>query len=219
MPPNKNNKEQPNQNNKAVSTPWYFLPFKGVEYLFYAGILLVLCEWLGPFWGWTVGEHAQAVFFAQLSLLQDDFPALTQYVINQILYIFEFAKGLTNIEFVGMFAPFAPYWEGLVFTTMALIARIIMLTSFYPIFVLALFVGVFDGLVVRQRRIAHLDREHATIHYHSKQILPGLFLLTGVGWLVVPGLWPVHPIWILLPGAVLVGVVARMIVASYKKYL
>ncbi|MCR4535538.1 DUF4400 domain-containing protein [Shewanella xiamenensis] len=207
------------QRNKDTATPWYLLPFQCVEYLFYAWLLLVTLESLGHLWGWIVGEHAKTVFFAQLALLQDDFPELTQQIINQVLSIFDHAQILTSIEFIGFFASFKPYWDGMVFATIALLARVIMLGSFYPIFLLALFVGLFDGLVVRQRRIAHLDREHVTIHYHSKRLLQKFMLYTGLAWLVLPGLWPIHPIWLLLPSAVIVGVITRLMVSSYKKYL
>ncbi|AEH16368.1 DUF4400 domain-containing protein [Shewanella sp. DC2-4] len=218
MPPKQERKNTKQQNEDTV-TPWYLLPFQCIEYLFYAWLLLVLLESLGDLWGWTVGEHAKTVFFAQLTLLQDDFPELTQQIINQVLAIFDYAQILTSIEFIGVFTSFKPYWNGVVFATIALLARVIMLGSFYPIFLLALFVGLFDGLVVRQRRIAHLDREHVTIHYHSKRLLQKFMLYTGLAWLVLPGLWPIHPIWLLLPCAVIVGMITRLMVSSYKKYL
>lgn len=218
MPP-KQEPKSTKQQNENTATSWYLLPFQCIGYLFYAWLLLVIVESLGDFWGWTVGEHAKTVFFAQLTLLQEDFPELTQQIINQILAIFDYAQILTSIEFIGSFAPFKSYWDGMVFATIALLARVIMLSSFYPIFLLALFVGLFDGLVVRQRRIAHLDREHVTIHYHSKRLLQKFMLYTGLAWLVLPGLWPIHPIWLLLPSAVIVGVITRLMVSSYKKYL
>ncbi|GIU42869.1 hypothetical protein TUM4438_10430 [Shewanella sairae] len=219
MPPKSTKKDEPAQSKKSQPTPWYLWPFQCVEYFFYAWLLLIIVEWTGHLWGWTVGEHARSVFFAQLALLQDDFPGLTQEVINYVLLIFEKAQMITNIEFVGFFAPLAPFWEGAVFATIALIARLIILASFYQIFLLALFVGFFDGLVVRQRRIAHLDREHVTIYYHSKRLLSVSMLLSGLAWLVLPGLWVIHPIWILLPSAIGVGILSRVVVSHYKKYL
>ena len=214
--------QNPKETKKTQSeqtTPWYWFPFSCIEYLFYAWMLLIIVEWAGPLWDWTVGKHANEVFFAQLALLKADFPGLTQNIIHHVLFMFNYAQTLTSIEFVGFLAPAAPYWEGLVFVTIALAARVIMFASFYPIFLLALFVGLFDGLIVRQRRIAHLDREHVTIHYHSKRLLPTFMLISGITWLVLPGLWPIHPVWILLPSAIIVGAMMRMVVSSYKKYL
>ncbi|WP_394168075.1 DUF4400 domain-containing protein, partial [Photobacterium piscicola] len=72
---------------------------------------------------------------------------------------------------------------------------------------------------VRQRRIAQLDREHVTIHYHSKRGLPLIVGGAGVIWLILPGLWPMHPLVVLLPSAVISGVIMRITVGSYKKYL
>ena len=216
MAPRDNKQQAPVQKQK---TAWYWWPFLCVEYLLYSWCFLVLAEWFGHYWGWTVGEHAKATFFSQLALLQDDFPELTQHIIDQVLIIFTTAEQWAMIEFVGVFAPITPYWQGMVFVTLALIARMIMLVSFYPLFLLALFVGLFDGLIVRQRRIAQLDREHVTIHYHSKRGLPFIVGGAGVIWLILPGLWPMHPLVVLLPSAVISGVMMRIAVGSYKKYL
>ncbi|WP_305840116.1 DUF4400 domain-containing protein [Photobacterium leiognathi] len=200
-------------------TAWYWWPFLCIEYLFYSWCILLLAEWFGHYWGWTVGEHAKATFFSQLALLQDDFPQLTQQIIDHVLIMFEWAAVLASIEFVGVFSAITPYWQGMVFVTLALIARIIMLISFYPLFLLALFMGLFDGLVVRQRRIAQLDREHVTVHYHSKRGLPWIVGGAGIVWLILPGLWPMHPLVVLLPCAMMSGVMMRIVIASYKKYL
>lgn len=217
MPPNK--KKEDKKASPQPPTPWYLWPFQCLYYTLNAWIVLVLVEWLGPWWGWSRGEHAKSVFFEQLALLQGDFPNVAQQIIDSILEVFAAASWLTEVRFTGVFTFVEPFWLGLVYATLALLARIVMLGAFYPTFLLALFVGVFDGLVVRQRRIAHVDREHATIHFYSKKLLAGLLLMTGGLWLIIPGLWPVHPVWMLLPGAVATGIIARMMVGSYKKYL
>ena len=76
-----------------------------------------------------------------------------------------------------------------------------------------------EGLMVRQRRIAHFGRETVTMNYHAKLLLGPLGFYATLIWLIIPGIWPVHPAWILLPFAIVMGLTVRLFVSSYKKFL
>ena len=217
---------QSNRNNsrtqtpdKPTKTPWYALPFKAIESLFWVWLALIVMEWSGPLWGWQVGAHAAEVLYAQIALFEQDYPNANRTLMGILLQLLNEVDGVISIEFTGFFAPAMAYWQGVVFTTLALITRLLMLFGFYPVFLLAMFVGGFDGLMVRQRRIAHFERESGTLNYYAKQLLGPLGFYASLIWLIIPGIWPLHPAWILLPFAVLMGLTVRMFTASYKKFL
>ena len=217
--PAQSKKKNQDTDKDVKKTPWYWLPFKGIESVFLIWLVLIIAEWFGPCWGWTVGKHAEETLLMQIALLDEDYPGLAQQVTHYILLIFEQCQALISLEFTGMFAGLTPYWQGTVYVSLALIARIVILIGFYPVFLLALFVGLFDGLVVRQRRIVHLERETVTVNYYSRRILPHTLFWAGSFWLIIPGLFPLHPVWMLLPSAIFSGVMMRVAVASYKKFL
>ena len=129
------------------------------------------------------------------------------------------AQALLSIEFDGVLSFATTYWHGVVYVTLALLARMAMLALSWPLFILACFLGAFDGLIARQRRTAFVGRETETAHYYARKALPVITALTGYVWLLLPGLWPLSPTWLLLPGAIMIGLLVRTSVASYKKYL
>lgn len=218
MPAQSKQKKQ-DTNKEVKHTPWYWLPFKGIEGILMIWLVLIIAEWCGPFWGWTVGQHAKDTLLIQVALLDGDHPGLAQQVTYYILRIFEQCQALIDVEFTGWFSGLTPYWQGVVYVSLALVARVVILMGFYPVFLLALFVGLFDGLVVRQRRIAHVERETVTVNYYSRRMLPHTLVWAGSLWLIIPGLFPLHPVWLLLPSAIVSGMMMRIAVSSYKKFL
>ncbi|MBL1422454.1 MAG: DUF4400 domain-containing protein [Alphaproteobacteria bacterium] len=213
------NRPRPQTPDKKPITPWYWLPFKGLEILLWVWLTLVVLEWSSALWGWQVGIHAQDILYAQINLFEQDYPSANQTLMSILLQLLDEVDGMMSIQFTGFFAAVMPYWQGLVFSTLALLTRILMLLGFYPVFLLAMFVGGFDGLMVRQRRIAHFGRETVTMNYHAKLLLGPLGFYATLIWLIIPGIWPVHPAWILLPFAIVMGLTVRLFVASYKKFL
>ncbi|QIQ22164.1 TIGR03747 family integrating conjugative element membrane protein [Zophobihabitans entericus] len=103
------------------------------------------------------------------------------------------------------------------FTAMTFLVRVLVLCLSIPLFILALFVGLIDGLVRRDIRKFSAGRESGFIYHRAKSLLMPILTLPWVIYLALP--ISVSPLWILLPSATLLSIVMNIAVGSFKKYL
>ncbi|BGE68537.1 TIGR03747 family integrating conjugative element membrane protein [Pseudomonas aeruginosa] len=103
------------------------------------------------------------------------------------------------------------------FTILTLIVRLLVLVLTLPLFLLAAFVGLVDGLVRRDIRKFGAGRESGFIYHRARASLIPLAVLPWATYLVLPV--SVNPLLILLPGAALLGVAVCIAAATFKKYL
>lgn len=103
------------------------------------------------------------------------------------------------------------------FTTLTFLVRLLVLALTLPLFVLAGFVGLVDGLVRRDIRKFGAGRESGFVYHRAKAAFMPLAVLPGLIYLALPV--SLHPLWILLPGALLLGLAMNVVVGSFKKYL
>uniref|UniRef100_UPI00261E67CF DUF4400 domain-containing protein n=1 Tax=uncultured Vibrio sp. TaxID=114054 RepID=UPI00261E67CF len=146
-------------------------------------------------------------------------PDLAVKVMGLVNALAERTSALLSLEFHGVLAFATAYWHGVVYVTLALFVRVALLFLSWPLFLLAIFLGAFDGLVSRQRRTAFMGRETETTHYYARRSVFITMMVAGYLWLFIPGIWSVSPIFFLLPAAAVTGLLVRASVASYKKYL
>ncbi|PMR78726.1 TIGR03747 family integrating conjugative element membrane protein [Billgrantia endophytica] len=103
------------------------------------------------------------------------------------------------------------------FIVLVFLVRLLVLLLTLPLFVMAAFVGLIDGLVRRDIRRIGAGRESGFVYHRAKASLIPLAVLPWVIYLALPV--SVHPLLILLPSAVLLGLVVDIAVGSFKKYL
>ncbi|CAI1233071.1 TIGR03747 family integrating conjugative element membrane protein [Serratia ficaria] len=103
------------------------------------------------------------------------------------------------------------------FTTLVFIVRLLVLVLTLPLFLMAAFVGLVDGLVRRDIRRFGAGRESGFIYHRAKASLMPLAVLPWVIYLALP--LSVSPLLILLPSAVLLGLATDIAAGSFKKYL
>ena len=103
------------------------------------------------------------------------------------------------------------------FTTLVFLVRLLVLVLTLPLFLLAAFVGLVDGLVRRDIRRFGAGRESGFLYHRAKASLMPLAVLPWVTYLAIPV--SVSPLLILLPAAVLLGVATNLAAGSFKKYL
>lgn len=103
------------------------------------------------------------------------------------------------------------------FTTLVFLVRLLVLVLTLPLFLLAAFVGLVDGLVRRDIRRFGAGRESGFIYHRAKASLMPLAILPWVTYLAIPV--SVSPLLILLPAAVLLGVATNLAAGSFKKYI
>ena len=103
------------------------------------------------------------------------------------------------------------------FTVLTFIVRLLVLVLTLPLFLLAAFVGLVDGLVRRDIRKFGAGRESGFVYHRAKAALMPLAVLPWVTYLALPV--SLHPLMILLPSAAMLGVVMNIAASSFKKYI
>ncbi|NMG04534.1 TIGR03747 family integrating conjugative element membrane protein, partial [Azoarcus taiwanensis] len=103
------------------------------------------------------------------------------------------------------------------FTTLTFLVRLLVLVLTLPLFLLAAFVGLVDGLVRRDIRRFGAGRESGFVYHRAKAALMPLAVLPWVIYLALPV--SLHPLLVLLPGAMLLGLAVNITASSFKKYL
>lgn len=109
------------------------------------------------------------------------------------------------------------YGLAAVYAALTFLARVLILTLSLPLFFMAVFTGLVDGLVRRDLRRFGAGRESGFIYHRAKMLILPLMVLP---WIIYPALpMTVSPIIILLPSAAALGLVVSISVGSFKKYL
>lgn len=103
------------------------------------------------------------------------------------------------------------------YTVLVFVVRLLVLCLMLPLFFMAAFVGLVDGLVRRDIRRFGAGRESGFVYHRAKAALMPLLVLPWVIYLAMP--ISVSPVLILLPSAALLGVAANIAAGSFKKYL
>jgi integrating conjugative element membrane protein (TIGR03747 family) len=103
------------------------------------------------------------------------------------------------------------------YTALVFLVRLWVLMLSLPLFLMAAFVGLVDGLVRRDVRRFGAGRESGFVYHRARASLMPLTLSPWVMYLALPVSVP--PLLILLPGAALLGLAVCVTAATFKKYL
>ncbi|MEE5092628.1 TIGR03747 family integrating conjugative element membrane protein [Xanthomonas euvesicatoria] len=103
------------------------------------------------------------------------------------------------------------------YTVLVFLVRLLVLCLTLPLFMLAAFAGLVDGLVRRDIRRFGAGRESGFLYHRARASLIPLAVLPWVTYLALPV--SVHPAAILLPAAAMLGVAVDIAAGSFKKYL
>lgn len=103
------------------------------------------------------------------------------------------------------------------YTLLVFLVRLLVLCLMVPLFCMAAFVGLVDGLVRRDIRRFGAGRESGFIYHRAKAAVMPLLVLPWVIYLALPV--SVSPLLILLPSALLLGIAVDLTAGSFKKYL
>lgn len=225
------------------------LPFRLFGVLVGSLLLSILIECVGMhlFWPEQGWRHSQSMFHYELSQISTHFtqsavvqePGRTAHWLVDTTYEWVFVKtGFLDWMSSASAQARAPsqssarnfqYYLSLVyvwvesyliaaaFTTLTFIVRLLVLVLTLPLFIMAIFVGLVDGLVRRDIRKFGAGRESGFIYHRVKASVIPLAVLPWVIYLTLP--ISVHPLWILLPSAALLGLAVSITAGSLKKYL
>ncbi|MDH1440377.1 TIGR03747 family integrating conjugative element membrane protein [Pseudomonas sp. GD03721] len=97
------------------------------------------------------------------------------------------------------------------------VVRLTILLLATPLLLLAMLTGLVDGLMRRDLRKFGAGRESSFVYHRAKRAMLPLLIAPWVIYLSLP--FSLHPLLILLPGAVLLGTAVAITAATFKKYL
>lgn len=109
------------------------------------------------------------------------------------------------------------YVESALYVIIVFIIRLMIIVLTSPIFLLAGLVGLIDGLVKRDLRRFGVGRESAFKYHHAKKLVTPVMFIAWVIYLSLP--FSIHPNLILIPAALLFGLLISLTASSFKKYL
>ena len=95
--------------------------------------------------------------------------------------------------------------------------RLAILCLATPIFLLFSLIGLVDGLVQRDLRRWGGGRESSYLYHYAKRSVWIFVLSAWVGYLALP--FSLHPVFVVLPFAILFGISISVTASSFKKYL
>lgn len=147
--------------------------------------------------------------------LQDNINTLTQYARTTS------PQQIANIDLryeIGrVMIKFQDYGLAALYTALTFCVRIVILTLTIPLFLLAAFTGLVDGLVRRDLRKFGAGRESSYLYHKARGTIIPLMIIPWTVYLAIP--ISVSPLLILGPCAILLGLSVYITVSSFKKYL
>ncbi len=224
-------------------------PFRLLGILIGSLLLSILIECVGMhlFWPEQGWKHSQHMFQYELDQISGHFtrsaivqePGRTTHRVIDTAYTWIFVKsGLLNwmsnasaqarepsktntknfqYYISQVYVWVESYLIAAAFTTLTFMVRLLVLILTMPLFIMATFVGLVDGLVRRDIRKFGAGRESGFIYHRVKASVIPLAVFPWILYLALP--ISVHPLWVLLPSAILLGLAVNLTAGSFKKYL
>lgn len=109
------------------------------------------------------------------------------------------------------------YLLATVYVTLVFLIRVTILVLSVPLFVMVAAIGIVDGTVRRDLRRYGAAYESSFIYHHAKRWIKPATCLPCVIYLSMP--FAVYPNILLLPAALLLGLVISLTTGAFKKYL
>lgn len=211
--------------------------------LFASLIFSIVLEFVGMLWFWPEQgwHHSHAMWLSELGWLSDHFknsllvkePAhatvkVLQHLNEWVVVRSGWARSDTQLKLLsqemsmqGQFAEayvvLQDYLLAALFTVFTFVVRLAVLTLAMPLFLMAVITGAVDGLMRRDLRKFRADRESSFVYHRAKRMLLPLIVSPWMIYLSLP--WSIHPNWILLPCASLLGYMVAITATTFKKYL
>lgn len=237
--------EQQEEGEKTFLGTVFAAPFQFIGVMFGSLLGAIIVEWLCMYFFWPdVGwRHAQRMFEYELGWLSQDLlqsvvieePGRTATWLAQTIYDWLVVKTslqdnvnrLTQhaspdsfdlrYEIGRVMIGFQDYALAALYTVLTFCVRIVVLTLTIPLFVIAAFTGLVDGLVQRDLRKFGSGRESSYLYHKARGTIIPMTIAPWTIYLTLP--MSVNPLLILLPFALMLGACACITVSSFKKYL
>ncbi|AMN76870.1 TIGR03747 family integrating conjugative element membrane protein [Pseudomonas azotoformans] len=132
----------------------------------------------------------------------------TQYQVGKFDLRYEMNRAMMSVQDYALAA---------LYTALTFCVRVVILTLTTPLFVLAAFTGLIDGLVQRDLRKFGHGTESSYLYHKAREAIIPLAITPWAVYLVIPV--SLNPLIIMLPSSVALGVAIRVTISAFKKYI
>lgn len=236
----------PKEHGLFISLFW-LLPWKVIGILLASLFVSLLIEYAGMTFLWPTegAEHSRQVMLTESGYLSEGFTrslmlsepvtVISQWVKQGYQWVFvdsgfiswlnaarQMNGQVSAIEMMnraGSWLTMAlwDYLQATVYVTVIFAIRVAILVLSVPLFIMVSVIGIVDGLVRRDLRRYGAGYESSFIYHHAKRyVKPAMY-----GPCMLYLAWPtaVWPNLLLLPSAILLGIVLSVVTGAFKKYL
>ncbi|MCI0997766.1 TIGR03747 family integrating conjugative element membrane protein [Pseudomonas corrugata] len=209
--------------------------------------IVIECIGMYVFWPEEGWRHSQQMFEYELVQLSTDFKRsalvqepgrsarkIVQFVYDEVLVSTGIAHALMSTSqraqevriadarsprdyIAGFYSHLENNLIAAAFSVLIFIVRLLVLFLSVPLFLVAAFIGLIDGLVQRDIRRFGAGRESGYVYHRAKACMMPLLTFPWVIYLALPV--SVNASFILLPCAALLGGVISLTASRFKKYL
>lgn len=237
------NRTGPREDPKGIAAVFHKIKV-AIAVLIGSLVLSLIIEWIGiaMIWPEQGFRHSQNMLQSELGWLSKDFTrsvmhstpvqageqliALVYEVMFENSGFMAFAQSAREPaadasnwqrNSYAVFSQLEHYLLATVYVTLTFLVRLIILGLTLPLFAMAVMAGFVDGLVRRDLRRFGAGRESGFVYHHAKRTIGPLFFSAWVIYLSLP--FSLHPNWVLLPCAGLLGLAISVTAGSFKKYI
>ena len=216
-----------------------------LQWVLFSLLFSIIIEWAGMVLWWPDEglDHSRAMLATEISYLDTDFrrsvvtsdPArfAKRFADHTYHYLFEVTRFVDFFQWVSpppvpneqglrptlhkIFHPIAEFVIAMMQVTQVFSVRLAILTLAMPLFLLFSLVALVDGLVRRDLRRWGGGRESSFVYHYAKKAALPLVVLAWVIYLALP--FSLHPMFVVLPFAVLFALTVAVTASTFKKYL
>ncbi|MBX4652546.1 TIGR03747 family integrating conjugative element membrane protein [Klebsiella michiganensis] len=195
-----------------------------------AWMLAIALEWLGDafFWRNTCASHSEQVLQATWQWWRD-FAGATVWLVEDLALASDTLQKGSAALIASLNGQSGLFWTEAVATvircailsagnvTLTFLLRLAILLQALPLFALIIVVGLIDGLVRRDLRRFGAGHESGFVYHHAKRMISSSLIATGLAWLAVP--FFLEPEYVLMPGAVGIGLAVSVVAGAFKKHI
>ena len=205
------------------------LPGVLVGFCLGAWMLAIALEWLDDafFWRNTCASHSEQVLQTTWQWWRDSTGAPVWLVEDLALISGKLQHGIAALVH-SLNGQSGLFWTEAVTTvihcallsagnvTLTFMLRLAILLQALPLFALTITIGLIDGLVRRDLRRFGAGHESGFVYHHARRMISSSLIATGLVWLAVPIF--LGPEYILVSGAIAIGLVISVTLGAFKKY-
>ena len=206
------------------------LPGVLVGFCLGASMLAIALEWLGDafFWRNACASHSGQVLQATWQWWRGSAGAPVWLVENLALASDTLQQGITAL-IASLNGQSGLFWTETVTSvircallsagnvTLTFMLRLAILLQALPLFALTITIGLIDGLVRRDLRRFGAGHESGFVYHHARRMIGYSQAATGLVWLAVPVF--LKPVYVLVLGAVVVGLTVSILFGAFKKHI